>query len=114
MDELGYISAMRFRLLVAVLAVVAASCGGAGDSATSPAPTEAPGGTEAPSTEAPGSEAPATTANGSGDTTAAPSTERPSTEGPAAPAINTVLSDGTSFSLAEEANPVYLIFWAEW
>ncbi|NND02416.1 MAG: hypothetical protein HKN91_06470 [Acidimicrobiia bacterium] len=105
---------MRFRLLIAVLAVVAAACGGTGDSATNPAPTEAPNATAAPTTGAPGSTTP-----GNGDGTAAPTTEapdsqRPATEGPAAPAINTILSDGTEFSLADEANPVYLVFWAEW
>lgn len=111
---LGYIPTMRFRVVLAVFAVVAAACGGSADPSASPAPAPTTQASEAPTpttgdtaqtTGAPGTDAP---------TTDAPISERPPTEGPAAPAINTVLSDGTAFSLADEANPVYLIFWAEW
>jgi hypothetical protein len=35
-------------------------------------------------------------------------------EGPAAPDFTIALGDGGSFTLSEEAKPVYMIFWAEW
>jgi len=106
---------MRFRLLIALFAVLAASCGGAADPVTSSAPTEAPVSTDGAGTVAGSSEAPVSTSGG--QTTQAPTgdaPDRPATDGPAAPAINAILSDGASFSLADEANPVYLVFWAEW
>ena len=103
---------MRLRLLLVGFALIAAACGGARDGVTTVAPTAAPVATNNPTNEAPttggtvqGTDAP---------TTETPDTERPATQGPAAPAINTVLSDGSAFSLADEANPVYLVFWAEW
>jgi len=105
---------MRLRLLLVGFALIAAACGGAGDAATSASPTEAPVATDAPTSEAPATTTGGTAQGTEAPTTEAPNTERPATEGPAAPAINTVLSDGSSFSLADEANPVYLVFWAEW
>ncbi len=34
--------------------------------------------------------------------------------GPPAPDFTLALGDGRSFTLSEEARPVYLVFWAEW
>jgi hypothetical protein len=34
--------------------------------------------------------------------------------GEAAPDFHLLLSDGSTFTLSEEARPVYLLFWAEW
>ena len=103
---MSYIAAMRIRLLATSLLLLAAACGGTDAAPGSPATTEAP----------------ATTAAGSASTSAPSATTDPTasegpqsvTDGPAAPALSTVLADGTEFSLASEAKPVYLIFWAEW
>ena len=35
-------------------------------------------------------------------------------EGPAAPDFTMTLADGGTFTLSEQAKPVYMIFWAEW
>ncbi|MEN8239056.1 MAG: hypothetical protein ABFR53_07640 [Actinomycetota bacterium] len=35
-------------------------------------------------------------------------------EGPAAPDFTMALQDGGTFTLSEQAKPVYMIFWAEW
>lgn len=117
--RLSYIPPMRFRLFVVVFALLAAACGGSGSDTGNGSPFTAAPSTEAPATEAPSTDAPTTTG---GDTSAAPtetptsttSVPRPPTEGPAAPAFTTILSDGTEFSLEDEQNPVYLVFWAEW
>jgi hypothetical protein len=38
----------------------------------------------------------------------------PPPEGPAAPDFIMALGDGGSFTLSEQAKPVYMIFWADW
>lgn len=35
-------------------------------------------------------------------------------EGPDAPDFTMALADGDTFTLSEEAKPVYMIFWADW
>lgn len=100
---------MRTRLIATVLMLLAASCGGTDQSQATSAPTQAPTTSQEPGATA----APDTTAGG-GETTAAPGTEAPRTEGPVAPGFSTVLSDGTTFDLADHGKPIYMVFWAEW
>ena len=112
-----YIARMRTRLFAAVLMLLAASCGGTDQTQATSAPTE--DATEAPATtQGSGATAAPGTTTGSGEapgeTTAAPGTEAPRTEGPAAPGFTTILSDGTTFDLADHGKPVYMVFWAEW
>ena len=107
----------RSILLIAALAVVAASCGGGSDTApstpdsseltatTSPvttAPVTTAPVTTSPVTTSPGSEAPATTAT------------TPPVDGPTAADFTLALGDGGEFTLSAEQKPVYLVFWAEW
>ena len=56
--------------------------------------------------------APSTTASpeGPAETTPRP----PVPDGPAAPDFTLALGDGRSFTLSDEAQPVFMIFWAEW
>ena len=101
----------RTVLLIAALAVVAASCGGGTDTASS-----APDTSESPVTTSPVTTSPVTT---SPVTTSPPGVETPTTtvapvDGPAAPDFTLALGDGGEFTLSAEQKPVYLIFWAEW
>lgn len=115
----------RGLLLFAVVALVAAACGGSTQTSidlggptteepatqpatTQPATTEAPtsgtSSTEAPSTQTPNTEAPATTQ--------APR-QRP--DGPDASDFELALGGpGGTFSLSAEDRPVFMVFWAEW
>lgn len=58
--------------------------------------------------------------DGSASSTAAPDTTSPSAdggpiEGPAAPDFTLALGTGSNtFTLSDEAKPVYMVFWAEW
>jgi hypothetical protein len=76
----------RFVRIVAVFALLAAACGGGPATISSTSPT-------AP--------APDTTTDAEPD-------------GPVAPSFTLVLGDGSTFDLAREARPVYMVFWAEW
>lgn len=101
----------RTGLLIAALAVVAASCGGGSD-----APTSTTGSPESPVTTSPVTTSPVTT---SPVTTSPPGAEEPATtvptvEGPTAPDFTLALGDGGEFTLSAEQKPVYLVFWAEW
>ena len=103
----------RSIILVALLGLAIAACGGA-------AVTTTVGGSSAPElTEA----APATT--GAGPTTtnsnSPPTTPQPgdgttsTTSGrPIAPDFTLELGAGGSYTLSEGEKPVYLVFWAEW
>ena len=87
-----------FLVVLAVLALVAAACGGDDDSSTpaQPAPTEAPAPAEeapAPAEEAPAEEAPAPAEE-------APAEEAPAEEAPAEEAPAEAPSDGSGFSVA--------------
>ena len=74
-------------LVIVLIGLIAAACGGSEGGASS---------TVAPDTTAP----PA----GGG-----------TIEGPAAPDFTLALGTGSdSFTLSEEAKPVYMVFWAEW
>ncbi len=104
----------RLAGLLGVLLVVAACAAPATQDAavpttvaqTSPG-TEAPLVTEGPAaTESPA--APATT----GPLPTAPPVPVP--DGPPAPDFTLAMGDGTSFTLSEEARPVFMVFWAEW
>ena len=100
--------------MVVLLAVAAAACGGADDSAA----TETSANGTLPSTAAPQSTETPAEENGSvaaptgGDGAVAP--DPPSFDGPPAPNFELALADGSSFVLSDEQKPVYLIFWAEW
>ena len=74
---------------------------GASESTAAP---DAPAGTEAPAT----SEAPTT------DGTEAAAVEPSGVEGPDAPDFSLALGDGSTYQLAADDKPVYLVFWAEW
>ncbi len=51
-----------------------------------------------------------------GSTEQAPATAAASSSGEtrAAPAFTLALAEGGEYVLSEDANPVYMIFWAEW
>lgn len=105
-------------LLIAALAVVAASCSSGTDTATPPV--------EASSTAAPVPSEPdvSTTASAVQDTapseaetapeSEAPPGTAPPFDGPPAPDFTMTLNDGSEFTLSAEQKPVYLVFWAEW
>lgn len=114
---------MRKTLLIFVFALLAAACGGAGSSDSTPAPADtseaAPvevGSTPAGSENASGTDDTAAPGD-SDDTVAAEDAEAaapPSFDGPPAPDFELALADGSTFSLADEKKPVYMVFWAEW
>ncbi len=89
---------MRIRLLASLFVLLVSAC--AGDSTV---PT-----TDGDTLDTATTRLPANSGEpGATATTAA-------AEGPPAPQFSTVLSDGTPFSLQDEMNPIYLVFWAEW
>jgi len=105
---------MRKPLLLLAIALVAAACGGTGESTVDQAPATTVASSEVSATPettvaaeepagAAGSEAPATT-----------EASAPSHDGPAAPDFELDLNDGTTFTLAGEEKPVFMVFWAEW
>ncbi len=101
------------RLLI-VLAMVAAACGG---SQTGPAaPSESTATTPAPSGSPTDDEVVARVEQapieGSEDSSSTITRVRP--DGPDAPDFVLALGQGGEFSLADEARPVYMVFWAEW
>ena len=103
----------RIGLIVAI-GLMATACGGAASPTavdTQPPTTATPaaGATDAPT-------APDTTADATASTATPSSTAAgPDTSGlPEAPAFTLDLADGTTFVLADEQKPVYLVFWAEW
>jgi hypothetical protein len=107
----------RLALLLLVLALVAAACGG-GDVAvdettpTTDAPAETTPSTdgETATTDAPeGTDAPGTT-EGSGEALPPDS----GVDGPAAPDLPIPYEGGNDILLSQEVLPVYLVFWAEW
>lgn len=104
-----YIADMRIRLVATILMLLAAACGGTDSVQETAAPTQAP----ATSQEPGNTSGPDNTA-GPGVTTSGPETAPPPAEGPLAPDFSTILSDGTTFDLADHDQPVYLVFWAEW
>jgi hypothetical protein len=96
----------RSVLLIAAFAVVAASCGGGSDTASS---TSESG--DSPVTTSPVTTSPTATSPLGVE---APTTTVAPVEGPAAPDFTLALGDGGEFTLSAEQKPVYLIFWAEW
>ena len=109
---------MRKLVLLVVLGLIVAACGGADDPVTQPIADEQPVESTAPETTV----APSTTEtvdDGSSAEAADPEPETtepagPSFDGPPAPDFELALADGSTFRLSDEQKPVYLVFWAEW
>ena len=112
----------RFLLLLAILAVLLAACGGA---STDPTPGDgaAPTGSTEVTTGTPQTDDGSVDAED--DTEATQPDEGAVDDGPVGPRITDfegpVAADFTidlnktgTFTLSEEARPVYLVFWAEW
>jgi hypothetical protein len=113
MVRVPLLTMMRFALFLAFLTLVAA-CSSTDDAVptTYIAPAADTGATAA--TVAPAEDS-STTGDSIGDSGASlVPNETISPEGPAAPDFTIALGDGGSFTLSEEAKPVYMIFWAEW
>ena len=55
-----------------------------------------------------------TTRPGEGDPTSTDGATSTTSDRPMAPDFSLELGDGGTYSLAEGAKPVYLVFWAEW
>jgi len=92
----------RFFISIAAFAVIATAC--ATDATVEgPATTAA---ARANSTTSP--------ASGATDAPSVPATTAPDPNAVAAPDFTLALGDGGSFTLSQEARPVYMIFWAEW
>lgn len=94
----------RLSALVAALALIGAACATESVPASSDPTTPA----LSPATEGPSSSS--TTTAATGETT----TSAPNPDVVAAPDFTLALGDGGSFTLSEEARPVFLVFWAEW
>jgi hypothetical protein len=100
---------MRRTLVCMLVAfcLVGASCGGPGDGGASTPTTTAQGIGSEPSLD------------GGGSSTTTPAPEAPNTsipDGPAAPDFTLALGEDRTetFTLSQEAKPVYMVFWAEW
>ena len=99
-------------LVIAALAVVAASCSDGPDVA---APSEEPSSTTTVvQAESDVSTTASTVPNSTLPESEAPQDTAAPVDGPAAPDFTVTLDDGTEFTLSEEQKPVYLVFWAEW
>ncbi|MEN8234762.1 MAG: hypothetical protein ABFR89_07540 [Actinomycetota bacterium] len=90
-------------LIVATLAVLAASCATETETASTSASTS-------PVTVSPEGSAPATTL----PVTTEVADEPPAIDGDPAPDFTLALDGGGEFTLSGEQKPVYMIFWAEW
>ena len=103
----------RLAMFLAVL-TVAAACSSSDDAAptTDIAPAADAGTTATTTTLAEGSNTTRDSMDDSGATLVPNQTIAP--EGPDAPDFTMALGDGGSFTLSEEAKPVYMIFWADW
>ncbi len=108
---------MRSRLVPTLVLVLALALGACAATPGGPT-TSASSVIEVP--VAPDSEAPDPTVVDSSMTSEATeedvpaSTTPPVPDGPPAPDFTLALADGRSFTLSEEAKPVFMIFWAEW
>jgi len=103
----------RFAVFLAVL-MVAAACSSTDDAAptTDVAPVADAATTAATAAPAEDSNATRDSMGDSGASLVPNQTIAP--EGPDAPDFTMALGDGGSFTLSEEAKPVYMIFWADW
>ena len=99
----------RIALFLAVL-TVAAACSSTDDTATAPDAVSDSAPTTAGATE--DTNATTDSIGDSGASLVPNATIAP--EGPAAPNFTMALADGGTFTLSEEAKPVYMIFWADW
>jgi len=103
----------RLTLLLAVL-VVASACSSTADSSQ---PTPSSSQPTANSTESVGTSQPdaesSSTSIGDDGASLVPAPTIPE-DAPPAPDFTMTLGDGESFTLSEQAMPVYMIFWADW
>jgi hypothetical protein len=86
------------------VALMTAACSAAGPPAANPT-TSGPASTTVPSVSLSAPDDTTTTVADSPATTS---------DRPPAPDFTLALGDGGSFTLSEEARPVFLVFWAEW
>ena len=108
---------MRKLVLLVVIGLILAACGGDAEpnasTTSSPQPqtteTTSPSASDTTSTTT-GEEPPSETAAPADSTEAS----GPSFDGPAAPDFELLLADGSTFRLSDEEKPVYMVFWAEW
>jgi hypothetical protein len=103
----------RLALFLAVL-TVAAACSSTDDAAptTDVAPATSTGATATTAASAEDSDATRDSMGDSGASLVPNQTIAP--EGPEAPDFTMALADGDTFTLSEQALPVYMIFWADW
>ena len=109
---------MRKLALLLAAGLLVSACGGSETTSdpSEPAPTDAPVTSATDSTVPEAIEAPATEAPPAAEEP--PASEAPaaapSFDGPPAPEFELTLADGSTFSLADEEKPIYMVFWAEW
>ena len=104
----------RFFLLVIALALLAVACG-TGEPASTAAVVPTTATTQAVSTDSVAEGTAATETDPGADESAVVADRGPSgVDGPIAPDFSLLLGDGATFTLSEEAKPVYMVFWAEW
>jgi len=108
----------RLLLLFAILALLAAACGGSAEGELDVAPVTPTAGVEqSPSvTTTPGDTPGATEApDGATTTTTVASAPPKVVDGPPAPNFTLALADNRGdFVLSDEQKPVFMVFWAEW
>jgi hypothetical protein len=97
-------------LILTVLALFAASCGGSVDGSTE----TSTGGDDAGASSSSSSPGEDSTDASSTDASSATTEALPQLEGPAAPNFTLALEPSGEFVLSQEVKPVYMIFWAEW
>lgn len=108
----------RLVYMLVALSLLLAACGG--DSTSTSATPDAGGSEIGPDVTPPTESAPDSPASTAGTSTTDPVEEPPAGpistdfDGPAAADFTIDLNKTGSFTLSEEARPVYLVFWAEW
>lgn len=105
---------MRPTLVLVTFALIAASCSGSNEPAAAPTPAAAPGTTASSDVGSTSSSVVQPTTEASGSQVPISAAATPSFDGPPAPDFELALSDGSTFRLSDEENPVYIVFWAEW
>jgi ABC-type glycerol-3-phosphate transport system substrate-binding protein len=104
---------MKRLILLLAIVTVAAACSSSDDSSEATSTSAAVSTAQSPA-ENPTSSGDITSDSIGDDGASLVPDQTIAPEGPAAPDFTMALANGDSFTLSEQAMPVYMIFWADW